>query len=66
MVVQLCHVTHSSRMICKVRSELLPRSTSDWQLKRHEASVEGLVIGDLGIGLVEGNRSAEREKVLGV
>ena len=30
------------------------------------ASVEGLVVGDLGIGLVEGNRSAGREKVLGV
>ena len=29
MVVQLCHVTHSSRMSYKVRSELLPRSTSD-------------------------------------
>ena len=66
MVVQLCHVTHSSRMSYKVRSELLPRSTSDKQLKQHEASVEGLDVGELGIGLVEGNRSAGREKVLGV
>ena len=58
----MCHVTPSSRMSYKVRSELLPRSTSDQQLKRHEASVEGLVVGNL----VEGDRSAGREKVLGV
>ena len=51
MVVQLLFVTHSSRMSYQVglRSELLPRSRSDKQLKRHKGKSASVGKGAGGV-----------------